>query len=449
MVNPAASRSLLRVFGLGFAVAVVIGGAVGQGILRTPGLVARELGNVELILIAWAVGGLVAIVDAMSTAELASSVPVAGGPYAFVRRAFGDFTGLVAGWCDWVSGTASTAFIAIVFAECLHHVGVLAGISLGGIAVGLLVALGLLHFAGARIGGASQSVGNALKGLALLMLACALLLAPSVEAAPLEQVPPGVTLLGAIAAMRAIYGTYGGWNAAAYFGEEVRQPERNLARALFSGIAIITVLYLLLNAALLHVLTIPELAASNLPVADAAARTFGLRGAIVVAIVAALAVATVANAQVMYVPRILFSMARDGLVFERIARVSRSGTPTGATGLTLVLTITLAATGVYETLLAIYASLATLVAALVNAAAIRMRLRATSVPRGYRMPLFPIPAVVALLINISLGAAFFFENPKSGGYALLLLAGVLPVYWVVTRFRPTRVMTERDVDRPY
>ena len=122
---------LLRVLGVTFGVAVVVGGVIGQGILRTPGVVAEGVQNPTIIIALWCVAGLVAWIDAMSTVELAASIRKTGGPYIFARRAFGSLTGLAVGVCDWLGNMGGIAFIAVVFGEYLHRLGVATSVPIG------------------------------------------------------------------------------------------------------------------------------------------------------------------------------------------------------------------------------------------------------------------------------------------------------------------------------
>jgi APA family basic amino acid/polyamine antiporter len=149
---------LLRVLGIGFGVAVVVGGAVGQGIMRTPGIVAGALPSPVWIMAAWLVGGLMCFVDAFATVELAASVPRAGGPYAFVSRAFGPFAGTMIGWSDWLNFVVSIGFMGVVFAEYVHRLGFLEAIPIGVMAVGLIAMTWALNALGTRTSGMSQNV---------------------------------------------------------------------------------------------------------------------------------------------------------------------------------------------------------------------------------------------------------------------------------------------------
>ena len=425
MLQPTAPSSLLRVLGVGFGVAVVIGGVVGQGILRTPGLVAGGLHHETLILLAWLAGGLFSLVDSMSIVELGASIPVSGGPYAFCRRAFGPFVGFLTGWTDWLAQTATASFIAIVFGECLHRLELLSTVPVSIIAIGLIGILTTFHLVSTRTSGWSQNIGSAIKALILFALIAALFRAPAGQDSSNEA---PVSMLAAIVALRAIYATYGGWNSAAYFCEEVKNPGHSLPRATFTALLVVTSLYVLVNAALLHVLPSASLARSTLPVADAASRVFGPHGVLLVVITAAIVVLTVENTQLMFTPRVLHSMARDGLMPAPIAHVQRSGVPAAALLVTALLAAALASSGVYERLLAIYAPLSIATNALVNLAAIRMRVKYPDLARPFKMPLFPLPSLIALSINVALAVGFVVEDFADARFSLLLLAPAIPIF---------------------
>src|SRR5215470_3686104 len=110
---------LLRILGVGFGIAVIFGGTIGVGILRLPGTVAAKLGNYWLILLAWIIGGLYALLGSISVTELGAMLPQAGGFYVYARRAFGGFVGFVVGWSDWLNNCAVLAYASITAADYL------------------------------------------------------------------------------------------------------------------------------------------------------------------------------------------------------------------------------------------------------------------------------------------------------------------------------------------
>ena len=427
---------LLRIFGLGFGLAVVLGGVIGSGILRNPSVVAAGFLNPTWIILAWLGGGLFVAVDAMPTVELGAAIPQSGGPYPLAVRALGPFTGFFVGWADWLQLIFSTGFIAVAFGEQVQRLGLLPGLTTGEIAVLLVLACGMLNFIGAKVGGISQNIGSALKALGLVVIVAVLFLAhgKSGVVAPPPPPPPIFTWVAAAVAIRAIYGAYGGWEAAVYFSEELHQPERNVARATFGGIALVTAIYTLINAAVLHVLPMGVLTRSTLAVSDAMAAVLGPGSGVVVTLVAMWCVATIANLQVMEHARNTFAMAREGRLPAVLATVSKSGTPRGALAVVVVATslVILGADhikgGLYEVLLNLYAPNIMIIFLLLSYGAIRLRQKEPDLPRPYKMPFYPWPAILTIAANGLLVVMFVVSDWRTGLYSLLSLSLAFPLY---------------------
>ena len=239
-------RPLLRILGLGFALAAVFNAAIGGGILRVPGAVAAELGNPWLILGMWAFGGVFAMLVANSYAEMGTMLPRAGGPYVYAREAFGDYAGFLVGGIDWFINVAAMAFLSIAFSEfAVLLVPPLAPLG-GMIGSALLAALALIHWTGLRSGNVAQQLLSILKaGAFLLVIGACLAAGPAPENSfnsTLPQSPVGAFALGVVMvrAFQLIFETYDGWYAAVFFSEEDTNPGRNLPRALFGGILAVT-----------------------------------------------------------------------------------------------------------------------------------------------------------------------------------------------------------------
>src|SRR5882762_7447647 len=165
---------LLRIFGLGFGLAVVLGGVIGSGIMRNPSVVAAGFPNATWILLAWLGGGLFVAIDAMPTVELGAAIPLAGGPYSIIARAIGPRSGFLIGWADWCQLTVSTGFITVAFGEYVHRLGLLSQLTAGQIAILLVLACGAVNWIGARVGGSAQNIGSALKAVGLVILVAVL-----------------------------------------------------------------------------------------------------------------------------------------------------------------------------------------------------------------------------------------------------------------------------------
>jgi APA family basic amino acid/polyamine antiporter len=428
---------LLRVLGVAFGIAVVVGGTVGQGILRTPGVVAEGVQTPWLIIALWLIAGLVILIDAMSTIELAASIRQTGGPYTFARRAYGPLTGLAVGYCDWLGNMGAIAFIAVVFGEYLHRLGILTPVPIGVLALGVVVAVGSIQWLGTKVGGRSQEVGSAVKAGLFLVLILGLFFGPrgTPVSSEIETTTAVALTFGGLAlALKAISGTYAGWNSAAYFCEEVRDPGRSIARATFSGIVVVTLIYVLANMAFMSVMSPAEMVGSNLVAADAASRVFGAAAEPVVTAVSLISLVTIINAMVMVFPRVLFAMAREYQV-EPMARVARNGTPRMALVATLAAAGLLATVGVYETLLTFSTALLALMGALVNGAAILVRMREPELERPWKMPLYPLPAIFGLLVNATLFVVFVMEDPATTAQAFAALGVIVGLTWAFIQRR--------------
>lgn len=410
---------LLRVLGLAFGLAAVVGGVVGQGILRAPGLVAGAVPDPTLILLLWTLGGLLILIDACAVVELGASVPKAGGPYALAARAYGRVGGTVVGWADWLLTTLVVAFVSVPFGEYCHRIGIGRQAPAWAISIGLIAVCWAINWTGTKLSGASQTVLSAAKGLVLIALIGALLLfgepTPAAQTTAASAVSPAVGSAALLVAMRAVVNTYGGWHFGLYFGEEIVAPDRNIARSIFGGIALVMLLYVGVNAAMLYVLTPTEIAASELPVADAAARVFGRESGILMTGLALLSLGAIANLALMVVSRIGFAMARDGVLPAALTRTSASGTPRLALTVAAVAAAAFAASGTYAQLLAVGVPLTIAMIASLDLAAIVMRVREPDLPRPFKMPLFPLPAVAGLGLNLALLTAMFVDDPLRTG----------------------------------
>ena len=334
---------MLSVLGLAFGLAGSVGGTIGAGILRTPGLVAAQLATAPLVLAAWLVGGLYALLGAICIAELAASLPRAGGWYVYAEQAFGRRAGWLVGWTDWLAHCIGLAWVATTVGELLvEWIPAEAAAPWEGqvIALAVLVLFSAIQWLGVRAGGASQELLSLMKAVAFLGLAAASFLLPSAapEAAasePTVLLPQGSALwIGAVLALQAVITTFDGWASPVYFAEEFSEPARDLPRSLIGGVLAVLVLYLLINGVLLHVLPMQTLSQATLPAADAARRLMGSHGAQLITAVALVSLLGLINTVVMAAPRILFGLSRDRLMPAVLSQVNQGGTPVAALLLT-------------------------------------------------------------------------------------------------------------------
>jgi len=410
-------------------VAVIIGNAIGVGILRTPGEVAARLPDPVWFLAAWFGGGLYALLGALTLAELGAMVPRSGGQYVFARRALGDYAGFVIGWSDWVSSCGSMAVVTISIGD---YLGVLVpALAPWSVLTAVLVTFGftLIHAAGIRTGDLTQQITSLIKVVVLvgLGLACLLATAPArPETAPVVAAVPGFAAV--IIAMQSVIYTYDGWNGMLYFSGEVRDPGRQIPRAMAGGVVLIIFIYLLLNFAYLHVLPIERMAGQTLVAATVAGEVFGARGETVVRVVMILSLLSAASAIILMSSRVPHAMSEDGLFWAGARRVSTGGSPVVTLVMSALVTTGLLLSGTFDQVLAVTAFFFVLNYLLSFISVIVLRRREPGTPRPYRAWGYPVVTWFLVLGAVGFLAGNVIGDPLNTRWALLLLALSYPVF---------------------
>jgi APA family basic amino acid/polyamine antiporter len=427
--------SLLRVLGLGFGLAVTIGNTVGAGILRNPGEVAGQLPSAWAILGVWLAGGLYALLGALSLSELGAMTPRSGGYYVFARQALGEFPAFVVGWTDWLAQCGAIAFASILVADYATDLFPSLAGRRPSLALVAAVGLALAQARGIRWGAGVQGVASAAKGLALLGLVVAFfLLAP---ATPVPAAPGAAELplvMGPLLAVQAVIYTYDGWYGVIYFGEEVRQPARDVPRSMIGGVLLITALYLLVNLSLLAVLSPARLGGERLAVGAALAAISGGRGQAIVQVVAILCLLGGINAYHLMASRIPLAMSRDRLLPPAFAAVNAGGTPVlglwAGTGAAVLFILW----GGFHKVMAVMAFFFVANYVMAFLAVFVLRVRQPDAPRPFRVPGFPVTTGLALLVSVLFLGAAVAVDTRNSLWSMLVLAASYPVYRLVRRF---------------
>lgn len=436
----AAPGGLLKILGVGFGVAILIGNTIGMGILRTPGEIAAKLPSVPMFMAIWVVGAIYALLGTLTVAELAAMRPRSGGLYPLVHDALGSYPGFVVGWTDWLSTCGSMAAGAIVMGE---YVGPLIP-SLAGhsalTASAVVVTFTLLQWRGIRIGDLAQQVTSLLKALSLVTLALIALFttvhytSPASAVANNPVLPTGIALAGAvIIALQSAIFTYDGWTGPIYFGEELKNPARDIPRTMIGGVILVLVIYLVLNAAFLRVLSIQEMAGDPFVAASAAVRLFGPRGDTVIRIVMIVSLIASVNALTLIASRVPFAMSRDRLFPAIFQKVNSGGTPVPSLFLSALITLAAIATNTFNTVLAMLAFMFVANYALTFTGLFVSRRQAPNAVRPFRVPLYPLVPAVALIGSLAFLVAAILSDHKNSLFALLLVALSWPVHRFVRR----------------
>lgn len=427
---------------MAFGVAVTVGGTIGTGILRTPGMVAGQLQDPWLIVGAWLLGGAYAVVGTLAIVELGAALPAAGGFYVYARRAFGDRIGFVVAWGDWLMQCASLAYIAVSVGDFAVSLAPTLASSAKLLALAPLALFAWIQWLGLRESSWAQQATSLVKGLALLaFVAVCFAHGPAGQGPAATAAVPGsglplLTLVGAVIAMQSVIVTYDGWYMAIYFTEEDEDPARNLLRSALGGVLATVAIYVLVNLALLRVLSVPQLAASSLPVADAVQAIFGGAGGPVVTALALVSLLGIVHAVLMSGTRIAYAVARDG-DFGLLARVSSSGTPVPALLFTTGASMLLAVAFTFEQMVAISAALVVFVYVSGFLALFVLRRREPDLPRPFRVPGYPWVPAVALVGSLAFLAGNVVGDPRGSVWTAALLALSYPASWfLVARGRP-------------
>ncbi|WP_411876245.1 APC family permease [Vulcanococcus limneticus] len=448
--EPAPRAGLLHILGLGFGLAGAVGGSIGAGILRTPGLVAAQLGSPVLILAAWLLGGVYALLGAMCVAELGASLPRAGGWYVYAQRAFGPWAGFSVGWTDWLGHVVGLAWVAITVGDYVE--ALLPAFPVGPKATACLVlaVFSLIQLLGVRAGSASQQLLSLVKAVAFLalVLACFLLgdqaggeavaaLGAAAEASPDLVASTGLATgsitgpgfaLAAVLAMQAVITTYDGWASPIYFSEEFSEPARDLPRSLLGGVVAVLLIYLLVNGALLRVLPLEQLAASALPAADAARRLVGPLGGHLITGLALLSLLGLVNTVVMAAPRILFGLSRDGLVPAFAQQVTGGGTPLAALAITSGGAAALVLSGSFARLLGMASFLYVAIYLAGIVALLVLRWREPELERPFRAWGYPFTPLLIAAGSLAFLVAALCSDTANSLAALALIALGYPLY---------------------
>src|SRR5258708_4954575 len=434
---------LPRRLGLWSAVAVLVGSTIGSGIFRTPARIAAYVPAPGPMFGVWVLGGLLALCGALTYAELAALYPRSGGVYVYVREGFGRLPAFLFGWAELLLSRASAGGVRGTpwAGSLLRSLGFDAtrppydGVVhwVAALAIGLTATL---NYVGVRWSALLLNVTTTAKygALALLVLLAFLVghgnFAHFGEAAgPVRSGLFGVALV-------SVMWAYDGWGDLSFVGGEVRDPERNLPRALLLGTGAVVAIYLLVNAAYLYLIPVDQVARSPLVAADAAQRVLGRLGVGLVALVVMVATFSTLLGSMLTAPRIFFAMADDGLFFQSVARVHpRFQTPGVAIVLTAMLGIIYVAVRTFGQLadqfvVAIFPFYALAAAAVF---VLRRRRPPAVVPRPVRVIGYPVvPALFVLATLYMLGNALF-EDPVHTGLAFLIILAGIPVYYTWLR----------------
>lgn len=438
-----------RVLGTFDAGCIVIGAIIGVGIFFTPSRVAANAGSVDLAILAWVLGGVIALFGALTFAGIGRVYHGNGAQYAALRDSFGPAPAFLFVFCNATAVQAGA--IAIIAAICVEHVGIAiagrapAGLGLVVLSIALAVALAGANVVGVRFGSAIQNLTVVMKiGTLLAIGAAAAWAAPAQGATtPAEASASESSIIVLLfTAMVPAFFSYGGWQHALWIAGEVKSPKRTLPIAIIGGVIIVMVIYVMAAWAFFRLLGLPGVTGSKALAADAVQRIWPGVGARVTAGAVALSALGVLNAQLLSGPRLLQGMARDGRFFAPFGHVHpRFGTPDLSIWLLVFIACALLAAagknGV-DLLLSGVVFVDSIFFALTGIAAVALARKGVRVPGG---PVMAVLFTVGVL-GVTYGSA---RNAGTWSYAIIAwIAAGAALYWF--RFRNAEARDPQSID---
>ena len=431
-----------------------MGGIIGSGIFMNPHVVAEVVHTPALILGAWAVGGLIALAGAFIYAELAALRPQVGGQYAYIREAFHPGMAFIYGWTLLlVVQSGGMAAVAVTFARYfidLTRVGT-ADWVVGAIALG---ALTIINCLGVRAGSTVQSALMVLKILAITaLIGVGLWAGPrqDVSVAQIQSVssaPESWSMIGTFgAALVPVLFAYGGWQTASFIAGEMREPRKNLPRALLIGVVGVIVLYLAVNFVCVSVLGVGGLAATTTPASEVMRSVLGEKGKTIIAIGIAISTLGFLSQSMLTAPRVYFAMADDGLFFKGVGRLHpRTRVPAAAIALQGLVAIVIAASGKYDEILNYVVSIDSIFFGLTAACLSALRKRGPltemkSQGRSYALKVSVVVIILFIAAEWLVAASAIYKAPRNSLIGVAILVAGIPVYFF-WRWRNKRGGTE-------
>jgi basic amino acid/polyamine antiporter, APA family len=427
---------LLRVLGVGFGLAVIIGNTIGAGIFRAPGQIAEQIPAPAPFLLIWLAGGLYALLGAISLAELGTMIPRSGGQYVFSRYALGEYAGFIVGWSDWISSCGSTAAVALV-------TGLFAGVLIPALngkatatAATVTIFFALLQWRGIVWGSNIQNITSLVKAVAFFGLIVAAFIFGGKGSLTSSETysTSAITLTTVIVSLQAAIYTYDGWAGVIYFSEEVKHSGRDIPRALLGGVLTIMAIYLLVNVALLYVLPISQIAGKEFAAGEAANVIFGTHGDTIFRCLTIASMLSGINALHLMATRVIFAMSRDGLFSSKAAVVNEGGTPSVSLFLSAVVALLFIIFGQrFERVITVLAFFFVANYILSFISLFVLRRREPDKPRPYRAWGYPVTPALALIGSVLFLVGAIWADTQNSAYALGLLAVSYPVFRLVKR----------------
>lgn len=414
------------------AAAVVVANMIGTGVFTSLGLQLDKLDNVWSVLLLWLIGGAIALMGAFSYAELGTRLPRSGGEYYFLSRIYHPFIGYLAGWVSLTVGfAASVALAALAMGDYAAH---FLPIGTKELALSAIVLISLVHSISIRQSSAFQNIFTLLKLLLILFFiaACFYHPAPPDTALSARRVSIDVSHPAFMVGMVYVAYAFSGWNAAAYIVEEIREPQRNLPKALIGGTLVVSTLYVLLQMGFLHQASVHQLE-GRVDVGQVVAELlFGPVGGQLISLFIALFLVSSISASVWVGPRVVRAMADDYSIWHFLAKDNAKGIPVRAVWMQAAISIFMVLGSHFDQVFLYSGFVLHVFTTLAVAGVVLLRLKEGR--KGYASPGYPWVQIVFLIVSIWMLAVLVYDRPVESLMGVANLAVGAVSYWWSKQF---------------
>jgi basic amino acid/polyamine antiporter, APA family len=418
---------------IGFFVStsLVIGTVIGSGIFMKPGIVLSSTGNSTMALLAWIIGGVITLASGLTIAEVSVKIPKTGGLYAYLEEVYGKLWGFLCGWVQTIIyGPAVIGALGLYFGSLITGFFGFSESSKTIIGIITVLFLGILNLLGTQYGGFIQNISTVGKLIPIILIALFGIWQGDVPILNMESGDAHTISMGA--AVLATLWAYDGWMNVGFMAGEMKNPAKTLPRAIISGIMIVIIAYLSVNIAMLHVLSANQIVELGPNAAKAAATIlFGEMGGKLITIGIIISIFGCLNGKVLTFPRIPFAMAESGLLpgAKSLSRIHpKFKTPVGATLLQIIIAILMMILGNPDRLSDIAIFTVFLFYGLAFYAVFLLRKNETESKQSYKVPLYPITPIIAILGSIYIVGNTLMNSPLDALFSICIALIGLPVY---------------------
>jgi basic amino acid/polyamine antiporter, APA family len=453
-------RELNRTIGLRFAVIFVIANIIGSGVYKKVAPMAAELNSGIVVLLCWLAGGILTLFGALSVAELAAMMPHSGGEFHYHKRIYNKFFAFTYGWASYtVIKTGTIASLAYVFAQSLHQVingpelwPSLAKINFFNVfypfeslnvkltAIALILVLTLFNTMGIKIGVrlSATILGLVLAGIAAIVIVG--VTSPIASVSKITDSGSSFTTSAFLTAMLSAFFAYEGWNGLAYVGGEVKDPQKNIPLSLVLGVVAVIVLYLVVDATYLSILSVDELtqiyhSQNKIAAVEAIRKVTGDAGALAISVLIVVTTFGCIHASIVSNSRIYFAMANEGFFFRKAGKINSRNAPSFSLWMQGIWSSLLVMSGTFDQLTDMLIFAAFIFYGASALGVIVLRFKAPHEPRPYKVWGYPFVPAAFFLFSVCLVFNSVFTRPREAAIGLSLIAFGVPFYFWFTKHK--------------